>query len=228
MINVKRKKLITLNNQVFPMLKYFIYILIVGSLIQCNSNKTESLDYRRSISIAKSNFSDSLTSHFPDRVLGAFRLTTVAPSKCVENGRCGIELIIQLNDSIEADLEERITSMGLIKNSFDDCNLIVNPASDSSDCDRFLDSLIVHCSYFKSVLPNFPQVLNTSKLLIPQEYIDIKKFDIYVQEAIAGSFLKEENLTVGRGLPSEWRNGFSKGFAIDRENKKVLFWLEMW
>ncbi|MDX9928245.1 MAG: hypothetical protein RBS37_00155 [Bacteroidales bacterium] len=228
MISVKRKLLIILNNQVFPMYRNFIYILIVGLLAQCNINDTESHDYERSISIAKSNFSDSLTSHFPDRVPGAFRLTTVAPSKCLENGRCGINLIIQLNDPIEADLEERITSMELIKTSFDDCNLIVNPVSDSSDCDKFLDSLIVHCSYFKSVLPNFPQVLNSSKLLIPQEYIDISNFDIYVQESIAGPFLKEENLTVGCGLPSEWRNGFSKGFAIDRTNKKVLFWLEMW
>ena len=228
MINVKRKKLITLNNQVHLRLKYFIYLLIVGLLTQCNIDRTESNDYKKSMSIAKSKFADSLTSHFPDSVLGTFRLITIAPSKCVENGRCGIDLIIQLNDSIEADLEERINSMGLVKTSFDNCNLIVNPVSESSDCDKFLDSLLVNCSSFNSILPNFPKVLNSSKLLIPQEYVDIGNFDVYVQEAVAGSFLNEENLTVGCGLPSEWRNGFSKGFAIDRENRKVLFWLEMW
>lgn len=53
-------------------------------------------------------------------------------------------------------------------------------------------------------------------------------FKLYVIEAKKGKYLEDKYLTKGEYMPSDWRNGFSKGIAISEKNMTVIYWIVVW
>ena len=54
-------------------------------------------------------------------------------------------------------------------------------------------------------------------------------YTIYVVDASPGIYIKKEWLTEGVGLPPEWKNGYSRGYAISSDTtKNIIYWLAIW
>lgn len=54
-------------------------------------------------------------------------------------------------------------------------------------------------------------------------------YTLYVVDASPGIFIKREWLTEGLGLPLEWKNGYSRGYAISSDTtKSIIYWLAIW
>lgn len=54
-------------------------------------------------------------------------------------------------------------------------------------------------------------------------------YTLYVVDASPGVFIKKEWLTEGLGLPLEWKNGYSRGYAISSDTtKSIIYWLVIW
>ena len=56
----------------------------------------------------------------------------------------------------------------------------------------------------------------------------LKDFEIYVLESKFGNHFKEFNLKPNSQMPVNWKNGYSKGFAVDKLNKIVIYWGIIW
>jgi hypothetical protein len=53
-------------------------------------------------------------------------------------------------------------------------------------------------------------------------------FELYVVEAKSGLFFSESYHTDGKYMPLSWKNGYSKGVAISKERKSVIYWFIIW
>lgn len=53
-------------------------------------------------------------------------------------------------------------------------------------------------------------------------------FKIYVIESEAGRFIEKRYLTDKNKVPENWKNGFSRGLAINDQEKEIIYWLCVW
>ena len=54
-------------------------------------------------------------------------------------------------------------------------------------------------------------------------------YHLYIVDASPGIYIKKEWLTEGMGLPPEWKNGYSRGYAISSDTTQhIIYWLAIW
>lgn len=53
-------------------------------------------------------------------------------------------------------------------------------------------------------------------------------FDIYVLEAKAGNYFKEFQMMPNPQMPSNSLNGYSKGIAVNRGKRTLIYWGIIW
>ncbi len=58
--------------------------------------------------------------------------------------------------------------------------------------------------------------------------LDLSKFTFFILEVEQGKFLKEEDLFDEGVMPSPWTHGYTKGFALNKNDKMVIFWIDIW
>lgn len=78
------------------------------------------------------------------------------------------------------------------------------------------------------VVPYFDKLLRSNKTIEFTQSGNLKNYDLYIIEAKKGKFLAENNLSFGYGLPEEWRNGYTRGVAVNEDKGIVIYWLEIW
>ncbi|PSK91697.1 hypothetical protein [Taibaiella chishuiensis] len=215
-------------------MKHFTSLLLgVGlSILGCNSTYRADEEANENYLRLKSEFDRSFTSQFPEKITTIVS-STVANTDIGQN-RIGLYLYengvpLQDLDSMVIHLEEKKT---VKYKSSDTCLLVVN---------RFLD---------KYTVENGVRLSETDSLLINRDcYADMKPvpnfikykghnltdcgldstFDLFVLEAKAGQFFDEyKSLKPFIQMPENWKNGFSKGVAISRKNRKIIYWSIVW
>ncbi len=55
-----------------------------------------------------------------------------------------------------------------------------------------------------------------------------ENFKIYVLESGAGRFMEKRYLTDNNKVSENWKNGFSRGLAINEKEKEIIYWLCVW
>ncbi len=53
-------------------------------------------------------------------------------------------------------------------------------------------------------------------------------FKLYIIDAKKGKYLADSCLTKGEHMPSDWKNGFSKGIAISKDSLAAIYWIVVW
>jgi len=113
----------------------------------------------------------------------------------------------------------------------DTCLLIVNRFETRATMDSFAvpeitDSSLLYkeCYSNKLPIPNFLDYLDGK---INRSILD-SSFVIYVFGAKKGDDFYNEQLLPYAQMPKEWRNGYSKGIAISREKRTVIYWTVIW
>jgi len=216
-------------NQLYRLIKYtFLLSLIIIS--SCYANQKE-LAYNQ----LKKLFIDKnkdLISHFPSKIdfnNALFNGQMIYEGENENNFGAYIHLIV-FNASSEIDEFYKRNYKILAKiNPQDSCNLIVpwfSPFHHTiAEFDSCYDRLIKNCNNISLPIPNFAnetELLQIDGIRLP---IDFK---IYLLEIDKNKPFDYSYKYAGHGLPTEWKNGYSKGVAISEERKIIIYWFDAW
>ncbi len=212
------------------MKKIIPFITLSLIILGCNGQVVNQISNDNYISYKK-EFDSNLTNHFPSKL-------TTFPNRVINNRHLskndvGFLLYEYDVEIIKLDsIKDNINNISIAKyNSNDLCLNIVNRFETVETYEnrkkvKILDSTKISNDCFKSMLPipNFIAYDNPVQ-------VDLKldeSFIIYVLEAKAGNHFKEFELLPNPQMPKDWKNGFSKGIAISREKKTLIYWGIIW
>lgn len=167
-----------------------------------------------------------LFGHFPEEVYGAYSFQTVFPSVAKMHGRCGV-LLTCTYDNIQqfSEILDSSIQISILGNAD---NLIVNAGNEVGSA--------VYQNYSNVAVADSIPIPDIEKLVLHKDQFvrdqlltsDRSIFMIYVIDAEPGKFLLSEQLTEGKGLPAKWKNGYSRGIALNETENLVIYWLELW
>jgi hypothetical protein len=206
-------------------------ITIIFIFVSCNGQVVNKRANDKYI-VSKKGFDSILVSYFPNKL-------TSYPNTVVNNKN------LSKNDVafILYEYNPDITKMNSVVNSFekkaiakynskDLCLLIVNRFETLETLENredvvITDSTKVNQDCYKKLYP-IPNFIDYD---YPNKNNDLKldgNFDIYVLEAKSGNHFKEFDLQPNPQMPKEWENGYSKGIAISKEKKTLIYWAIVW
>ena len=183
--------------------------------------KIDQTDYQMAIN----DFPDSLVSHFPkELVTNNYGLTQSYES---DYSHTGLYLKIPLNDAVDSIIKNN----DLIKyHSNDPCLFVVNRYyrfnnhGIRNDYNSELD-IAENCSKEMLPIPNFRSIGEFRK---KENYGLSTGYLIYVVDAKPEHSNKNIKSNWRRWMPEKWVQGYSKGFAINQEEKDLIFWTIKW
>lgn len=200
----------------------YFYVIVVFSIVSgcINSVKKSNNNYIKSLDIARVNFSDSMINHFPDAVGDTFKVKLKLPNGKIKSDRYGFILLIKSSRQMFFGFKKNFASSSFKKVSFSDKYTIIIDSVNIIDDDIDVDSLVA--------IPNIPKILKRQYNRPKIRELIMDHYDFYVIESSTESILEKEYLTEGKGLPKEWKNGYSKGIAINEIDNELIYWLEAW
>ncbi len=182
--------------------------------------------------VSKKEFNDKLVDHFPRKLSSP--PTEFINSKNSAKNTVGFMLYeydvsIEKIDSVVAVVEKiKIAKY----NSKENCLLIVNRFETVDTYKNRKDIIIADSTKINQkcyeLLYPIPNFINYK---VPNNNSDLKlegNFDIYVLEAKSGNHFKEFDLQPNPQMPSEWKNGYSKGIAVSKEKHTIIYWSIIW
>jgi len=198
------------------------YILIIIIFVfYCCTTKTHNYP---NIDKCLQKFENKFISHFPydDRfVLQSYECSYPEIS---DDLNLGVWLIARYKFIADIDKIFNELESNYIKKCFysDSCNLIL-PKRYYSDY-KIEDAKITACSNKEELVP-IP--------LFHQEKYDLNldslnDYTLYVLSAEPGKFINHNLLLKEGYMPDNWAHGYSKGTAINNNNKDAIFWIEIW
>jgi hypothetical protein len=185
-------------------------ILITLFILVCCSSPRKADIYK--YAEARSSFSHEFSDHFPSNlanleITGLYYITP-ENSDITNNPHLFLTCI---TDSIHIiELKQRIINSNLAKYSPDDTTLLI--IGDTNNYQNIQSGVPVPC--FKEI--GFDNCRLTNDYLL------------YIYDSQPGKYLRSEQLTNNPNLPQEWRNGYTKGLAINSDKSEVIFWMSIW
>lgn len=204
-------------------------LIIIFAFVYVGCVNAPKQNYIADFSKAKAGFNDSLFAHFPSSINGEYYIQSTNPDAVRYSNRCGVTLVVR-QDSVSVNkLIKTIKDSSVIVKSEDKKLIFVNGFWSEGGGAIFI-------KYYKKkydisscvVIPYFDKLLSSKIKIESTQSGNLKNYDIYIIEAKKGKFLAENNLSFGYGLPEEWRNGYTRGIAINEDKGVVIYWLEMW
>jgi len=198
-------------------------------LISCNPSHKNYTDFYKNIS---EHFNSSFFNHFPDRINeaeGCF-FKFIPPNKSNENGGCGGFLKINTSKDFITSLETKLIETSLeVYKSNDRCNLFVNLFQLDTAGKIFLEHYLEICKNDNTPLPQLVDRLSfTTNNYFSKDGFLNDEFNYYIIESQKGKFVESEQLSNGIGLPDDWKNGFTRGIAINSKSNIAIYWFEIW
>lgn len=90
------------------------------------------------------------------------------------------------------------------------------------------DSLYVDSTLYARLYP-VPNFIGYEKPVKTKNGIWLPTgFDLYVLEAKSGDYCTEFDLKENFQMPKGWKNGFSRGIAINEKEKTIIYWGVLW
>ncbi|HET8572403.1 MAG TPA: hypothetical protein VFL76_00905 [Edaphocola sp.] len=205
-----------------------IFILICGcqnpTLDQYNANNYKEL---------KSQFQPQFINQFPKHINSKIAFTDCSTD--IEKNKVGLILYEYIVSSRELDSIKNFTaSKALIAkyNSFDSCLLIVNRfetkyTSENGIVPTIQDSTQLKRNCYNKMVPVPKFIDYDGGGAVTTCGLD-STFTIYVLEAKPGIYFEKYQKKPFVQMPEKWANGYSKGIAISRKDKTVIYWSIMW
>lgn len=216
-------------------IRFIAFLLVLSLFFSCiNSEKSKENKIveilNKKYAKAVIFFEDSLTRHFPEKLLNENSSFTYSFSSDMGN----LELMLLEH----LDKMSIVKKLKVIKNQAnesyganDSCLLIVNRFVNKNRHYKVkltsdqLEMVDQDCYKGKYPVPNFwhnEYSTEHTACKLPSD------FDIYVFESKAGKYHKAENLTEGEFMPIRWKNGFSRGVAVSKKRSVIIYWLIIW
>ncbi|KAF2335742.1 hypothetical protein [Flavobacterium daemonense] len=211
--------------------KIILLNVIMICILSCNNRTVDFLDNQKYIE-AKNSFSRKLVDHFP-KMLTSYPFQTVNSKNKSKSDVCFMlyeyEKDLRSIDSVVRSLEKK----SLAKySSNDSCLLIVNrfetlKTYKNREDVTIADSTKMNQDCFKDLYP-IPNFIEYEFAKGKNEIYLENNFDIYVLEAKKGNCLREFKMMPNPQMPANWKNGYSKGIAVSRERKTLIYWSVIW
>lgn len=206
----------------------FRLLITTFMFVSCNSlvvSKKDNNDYNS----AKKEFDPILVSHFPKKLV-KYPYTIVNNKNTEKNDVCFMLYNYEI-DNLKID--SILSKYHFVANysSKDSCILIINrfETKDTYENRKNVeidDTISVNkdCYKNKYPIPNFSVYDVRDENNLPLD----DNFNIYVIEAKSGKYFKNFDLLPNPQMPSEWQNGYSKGIAINKKSKTLIYWGIIW
>ncbi|MFO8055500.1 MAG: hypothetical protein R6U19_10110 [Bacteroidales bacterium] len=207
-------------------IKVFIIIVLFYSCHAALNQPNLSYDYNK----LQENFKEEFYSHFPRQVSGDYIFNIEGVKATKTSNRCGASLLVNMQKEEITKLKERISDSILAEyKPSDRCLLTVNMLTNNIAGSIFIEHYNKLCTEEYIPVPDFSSLFVNSKLsLYTEEGKLTDNFTLYILKSEPGKFLDKKYLTEGIGLTEKWRNGYSRGIAINEKDNIVIYWLEIW
>ncbi|EJL65541.1 hypothetical protein [Flavobacterium sp. CF136] len=210
------------------MRKIITQIIIIIALVSCNGQIVSKKDNNKYVT-AKKEFDSVLVSHFP-KMLNSYPYTYINNKNISKNDVCF--MLYEYNvDSLKIDSIFKNTKYKSVANysSKDSCILIVNRFETKETYDNrkdveILDPLLINKECYKNMHP----VPNFNIYESDTGFKSNNSLNIYVLEAKSGIFFPSYQSQPDIQMPKNWENGYSRGIAISKEKRTVIYWSIIW
>ncbi len=210
-----------------------ILLSILLLILSCEPKKMSSNDNRLNNKISK--FDSKLVNHFPAKKSGNNSDTIV--NENIRKNTVGILLYeYEVPNSALDSLNKIYTKRAIAKySSADTCLLVINkfetPKTYSESENVYIDfekrKNLVNKNCYLNKYP-IPKFLDYRFLEKNTETYLSNDFDLYILEANNSDFFEKYNLIPNPQMSDNWSNGYSKGVAISKKSKCVIFWGVIW
>lgn len=213
------------------MQKLILLLLIIQGIffLSCDRYVGRYDSFKIDLDTAKSHFPKELIEHFPDRM--------TLPAGYIqgfESDENNVSLILEqeYEDNILDTIQDYFQYRALAVYPADEsCLFVVNRFAHNSSkgvmYNRYNSEMERPASCSDDYLP-VPNFWEKTKATLTTPSRLPKDFTIYVLEANKATIGKELNSRWERWMPDDWKNGYSKGIAINKNSKEVLYWTIMW
>lgn len=206
-------------------MKKIIFTIFLGGLIYGCDNSVDTSSYKKHLNEVPEKF----TSHFlkPERISGRYftkisHTSEYKPSKFVLTLKMAQSEFDSIKTMLDSAHYQRYSSN-------DSIPLIVNrPATPDNWIDMSDRRHEVSTQKYKGEKPpiiNFydhKEYDSNSSTNLPDDYL------VYVIEAEKGVHWDDKHHEENWFMPEEWKDGFSRGIALNDNSNIVIFWVVVW
>jgi len=197
-------------------MKNILSILLLFPVLQSCLNLTEPEHQAQYIECYKS-FDKEMVGHFPKKVPNNCVATKFGTPEFINEYYSSTQLSLKVQVSSREKFENLKNQLGkeakVILNSADSCLLIVNSKENQQ---------LINCNSFYPVPQETVFAFNKDK------WIRMENCLIALIDYKPGIFIENKNLKPKETLPENWKNGFSKGYAFNKNEQTITFWLIIW
>lgn len=214
--------------------KYSLMIMLFSMLFFTGCSQTQkSSDFALDYEGCKNNFNKELIDHFPEKMDNSDHSAYTCKTN-VKKSNFGLLLYEYGVDLERIKLIENSAKARAISkyNSLDSCLLIVNRFETKETLENNVSPEILNkqllnrgCYEGKFPVPNF---VDYEKYNINSETKLDNGFDLYVIEAKPNYNFGHNELESNSQMPENWKNGYTKGVAINKEKNIVIYWGIIW
>jgi hypothetical protein len=159
-------------------------------------------------------FPVDLTDHFPNELKAEKKLSVSYPSGVYAIGMASMIFSHQVDSSEFIKVKSKLELNNF--QSYKPTDSIFIIVGDTLDYSDKLNGIPI---------PNFDSYerdFGINSKYLPEYH------KIYVIESKSGEYLTDENLSSGKNLPENWKNGFSRGIATNEKENELIYWLCVW
>jgi len=214
-----------------------LMIALLLPALGCFNERKDGPAYVKEYNEFKSTFADSFTDQFPDslEVITDPKVTRKFGSPAVmEIHKVGFYLYeYGISETYIQQTEAKVKGKTIAQyQSTDDCLLVINRFETPDTYKKrqpveIGDSSLIDQPCYQDLYP-VPHFLEYKH---PAKHGPVwlnKNFTIYVLEAKPVNPYAEFQMVPNPQMPAKWKNGYSKGIAISRKDKTVIYWSFMW
>ena len=196
-------------------MRYVLCLLIIIGLSSCkNATYKYEKEFLEKYVDGKRALTYKLTDHFPGELKADKQLSISYPAGAYAHGMANM-IFSHKVDSTDFDSVLGKLELNKIK-AYQPTDSIFIVIGDSLDYSKKISGIPIPS--FQSYEGDFG--LNSKYLMDNHE--------IYVLEYKPGRYMDKEYLTSKNKLPEKWKNGFSRGMAINESERKVIYWTCVW
>ncbi|MCF8355227.1 MAG: hypothetical protein K9H48_12320 [Melioribacteraceae bacterium] len=214
-------------------MKKLILLLLIISINSCynNGDKARLNRFNNEYKESLSNFKHDFVSYFPKKLDEGF--LELHDMKLTEYNNAFIYLMNRYEENVYDSIRAEITIRSIASYvAGDSCLLVINKYKTEENwykkirIDKSNRNLLRRdCKKEEFPVPNFYQTRfldNTTPCKLPQD------FRLFVLEAKRGKYWDDKYLYGSQNLPTDWKHGYSKGFAISDKRKIIIYWFSIW
>lgn len=209
-----------------------LLILVFFCVLNISCTAQESNKHNRTFyEEEKENFGTRITSHFPNVLTDSTRIKRNERTEFND-----ISFFLYEYSVSNEQLDSALALLDIYKpiaayKSSDTCLLIVHRFEtkemyEQDIAPEITDSSLINRDCYTNLLP-IPNFIDGGGSIETSCGLD-SSFTIYVLEAKQEKPFPQYDLKPFNQMPSKWSNGYSRGIAISKENKIVIYWSIVW